>query len=240
MSNTFNITTVKKTNFLIALLVSTGLSAQDSLILGPETLIQLKKPHTVLNKYVNFDVLKLMIGTGAATNSINYSANMSTRFQLLNPFAFSKRFLKIAYGLTYCTNRVRAPRTSLDFEDGELKSIENDEATSMTMIRTRSLGLIFLRVIRIKDVTLLLGPSVEYNLSACVRTKNLDKEKEIFSIKGAVNKLSIPLNFQLSISKKQFLAFGFFGRYDLRPLFKSPQFNKLKLFTIGLSGSVII
>ena len=107
------------------------------------------------------------------------------------------------------------------------------------MLRTGFLGPAIFRVIRLKSVTLLPGASFEYNASA--RMKVRAKEGTTgFDARNYINRFSLPLHLQISISKKQFAAFGFFGSYDLKPKFKGESFDELKQVVIGISGSLIL
>lgn len=231
---------MKRHYILIVLILFMGVCQSQSTAKKRDSLIQLNKPKTVLDNYLNFDVPKIMIGQGFATGGqAPANVNLSIKGQFLWPYALSKRHLKIAYGLTFGSSKITSVSAEYKFQVSELSSIVSNKAIKRTMIRTGYIGLAAFHVIRLRGVTVLTGPSLEYNISCKIKEVSGNGKRK-FSGKNYINDFSIPINLQISISKRQFFSIGFFGSYDLTPRFKGGNFKNMKQAVIGVSGAVII
>lgn len=225
--------------FLVCFQVATLCRAQGGLIVT-DSLLQLHKSQSVLDTYTNFDVLKVMLGHGRASDApFKQGAGLSLRGQFLWPYSISKNSLRIAYGLTFGYNKITALSAAYTFNGDHEAFISENKEIKSTMLRTGYIGPTVLRVTRLRSVTLLTGASLEYNLYSKLKVRT-DKQNYAFSAKRYVHDFSFPLHVQVGISKKQFIAAGIWSSYDLRPRFRASNLNGLKQWTTGLSLSLII
>ena len=225
----------------LLVIIVTEVSAQQ-----PDTvngkLLSLKMPKRVVEKYVNFDVVKLMIGHGRTPYGVSQGVGLSIEFQGLVPWAlFKNSIMPIAYGIRAGTSKITMLHSALEFTDNRLTAIHGNKSINSTLQRTGHIGLIALYVRQFKreGYTLLAGASANYNMCSKLKERTRGKDSKLKSGRY-IHRVSIPLHLQVSRSKLQFLSWGFHFSFDTRPRFKGQDFTGLKQMVIGGSVALII
>ena len=189
--------------------------------------------------------------TDVTTNTgltIRQKRSVSTRVQILCPYPFSRHF-QLAYGITYGSSRLAIRHADFDRLNNSLVPNTNVRTTT---VRTRSLGVVVLRVTRLPgslhDVTLLTGLSGEYNFSTQLKIRREDGQAYTLTSKDVheyVHRYSLPAHVQFGWAPLQFWSVGGFFSYDLVPRFKGGVLNDIKgremrQMVAGLSVGVVI
>jgi len=236
---------MKKLALVLLFVVSLGpdLFSQDTIRLYSKR-IPVDYPVRISSKYVNFDVVKIMIGPGHSfSGNIKNGFGCSWKFQLLSPIALLKNKFPIAYGLTFGISKIRFNQSSLQFSKNELTAIVHDQNIRKTNQRTGYLGLTLLKVLPWKDIhtTILFGYSLQWNLSSHLRTRyNYDHQHSSIHSGRYIERFSMPFTFQASWSLQQLVSIGIFGCYDANPRFKGDFGKPIKQAEFGISVALII
>jgi hypothetical protein len=206
--------------------------------------IPVDPPLRITGKYVNFDVLKVMIGHGQSfSGDFKNGFACSWKFQLLSPVAALKNIFPIAYGVTFGISKIRFNHASLAFSKNELSAIIPDQNIRKTNLRTGYIGITLLKVLpwKVMHTTLMLGPSLQWNLSSHLRTRyNYDHQHSSIHSGRYIERFSMPFTFQASWSLQQLVSIGIFGCYDVNPRFKGDFGKPIKQAEYGISVALII
>jgi|GEM_PF-5418820 len=226
---------------LIFLISVSGISQSESRIDTVNgRLMHLKYQRMFAPKYVNFDVIKIMVSRGSSLMGGNdYGLGPSVNFQFLNPWPFFKTTFPITIGVNIGYAKISLLKSRLVFTGNNLTAIMKDESLKSSTQRTGYIAVVLLRAIRVKYYTFLIGAAMNYNTIGRLKvTTHGDKVKS--NDLDMLNRISMPLHFQFSRSPSQIRSAGFFFSYDIRPRFRGEVFNKMTQFNAGLSAALIL
>ena len=198
-------------------------------------LMQLKKPKHIVEKYVNFDVVKVFtLNHGRATIGGRQGFALSYSAQLLWPYSAFKHSVPIAFGVRFGASKFSLHHKELDFQNDDLVSIVENKSFKRTMQRTGHAGVIAMLVKqwKMQGITFMGGISAEYNMFSRLKVRSETGNSSVDSRKY-INRFSYPLHLQISRSKRQFLSWGVFGTYDMESRFKGNAYNNLRQVTGG-------
>lgn len=217
----------------------------DTIPLSSHRLLSLKTPDERVRKYVNFDVLKLMLGTGFVVNHPGRERfGMPFRAQLLYPYSINRtRKIPFAVGLTAGVNRFSLRKVSFEFTGNDLTAINENPAIKRSIHRNSYSGLIVLGIIRpnkLRWLTLMAGPSLEVNSAGTIKEIREGQAYQVYRNTHTLKRFSAPLHIQLSISKKQFFSVGGWTSIPTSSLFRGKNYKNLRQYQFGLSGAIIL
>jgi hypothetical protein len=212
-----------------------------------DRLLQLKQSRTVTHKYVNFDVLKVMAGSGKSNDNLAQNEHaFSWSVQILCPFAlFRENKIHIAYGLSVGRSAMAWRNTRLLFSEDKLLDLLEDKEVDRGVQKTGFIGVVVLPFIQVgsfKQYTIMAGPSINFNI---LRNRMFYHTTEgVNSIKTVqqIKKLSIPLLLEISriVNRSKTLSLGVFGSYDIMERFKSSTTNNINQVVGGGSIAIIL
>ena len=237
--NTFKLMYMYRPICLVIILnVLVAASAQDT---ATDNLLHLKYPKRYKEKYVNFDGIKLMFGKGFSKDKYaNMIGGFSFNAQVLYPYSAFKEFFPLAFGINIGYNKLVRKGVQYQFSGEKLEKISTDPEIKTIVQRTGYIGLIGLRVIRYRSITIMVGGGMNFNIIGERLITRAIQQRSSFSSRNQINVVNFPLKLQLSYSRKQLWSIGIFGTYDTKPLFKSDNYNDMKQIVVGLSGAIII
>jgi hypothetical protein len=209
-----------------------------------DTLPQLEQPKFIRTKYVNFDFIKLMLGQGTTTENPGFEpVTASYHWQILVPWALFKNYkINVGYGLAMGSNRIGF--RNMNFAPTNSGSVlVPDAAIEKLIIKSGYIGVVVLPIVELsRRLTLYAGAEVDFNIFSNKAFLKFDDDHSLrVKIKKYTNRVSVPVQVQLSMSnKRKTLSYGIFGRRDLIPRFKNIADDKIKQFSAGISGALII
>jgi hypothetical protein len=210
---------------------------------APERLLRLNAPVSVRTRYVNFDVLKLMIGQGFAWDQ-NGAGRLSPCFttQILCPFAkYKNNKVHVAYGVTIGSARMGFKKARL-VTMGTANDVVHEATNEYMIQKTTHFGFVILPFFQpTKWLTFYAGSGLDFNLLGNkIFSKPVSGKKIRYSSRRFVNKVSVPLQVQLSHRLGQTASVGLYGSYDLLPRFKNPAGQPAHQAIVGLSMALIL
>lgn len=222
--------------FLFFISFSSG--AQTRTGKGAYPLQQLRKTTSAFPHYVNFDVVKFMV----PLNRDNSIGGTGFGFQFLWPYSlFKRKWYHSALGFTLGNNKKFFGEQKLNFSYKGVEII-SDNQIQKTIQTRKYVGVTFLYCRRLTNsLTLLAGPSVQYNYSGKLSEKHVNPADNItFHNTSNIRKFSFPVSAQLSWSPLQAFPVGVFFSRDLCPVYKGENHNNIKQTLIGVSAAIIL
>jgi len=218
--------------------ISSTADSQNSTTKQTYPLNQLRKTRSAFPEYLNFDVVKFMV----PFNRENSVRPTGFGLQLLWPYPlFKRKCYHSAIGITLGNNKKAFPGQKLNFSDKGVETV-SDNTIRNTLQTRKYVGVSFLYCKRLShSLTLLAGPSVQYNHYGKIKEKHMNPANNIsFRNSSNINRFSFPLTAQLSWSPLQAFPIGVFFSRDLVPVYKGDNHKNIKQSLIGASVAVIL
>ncbi len=199
----------------------------------------LNKPNEVVHNYVNFDVLKLIICRGTASNlPVPNAWNLSLKVQYLYPYAQFKDIFPIAFGGIAGYDKIAVEGHQFDINNNKLSGITPNPHIRKSKVWWYHAGVVVAPVVRLRRMTLLPGCSFNVNFAGRMKEKLIDDTKHTSNVKD-LRWFSVPVFIQVSYSKKQFASYGVYGGIQRSPLVVEGTMKKMTQFSLGVTGAVI-
>lgn len=216
----------------------------DTVPVSSTRLLQLKTPDERVRKYVNFDVIKLMLGTSFVTNHPGRERfGMPFRVQVLYPYSINRtKTIPFAIGFTAGVNRFSIRRVSFEYTGKELTAIRGNSNIRRSIHRNSYAGITALMILRfnkLRWLTIMTGPSFEINSAGTITEMRDGLPNQVFRNSHTLRRISAPYHFQLSIAKKQLLSFGTWISVPTVPIFRGNTYKDFKQFQLGVSFALI-
>ena len=228
--------------FFLLLFVLRILSGFAQPVIKDEKLYPVEKPVRFVQKYINFDVVKLTLGHGGSTGELAEQGFASSfDVQLLWPIAFFKKnnHFHVAWGTSFGRNTITYKFSRYEFTVEGLKGIIPDNDIKRTVQKVGYVGLVVLPFLAFGDWHLMAGVSVRYNTCVKLNVYTIEADS-IYHNGDQIYRISTPLIFQTSWSWNKLFSAGLYYSRDIRPRFKSEVLNNPKQWVIGGSFAIRI
>jgi hypothetical protein len=182
-----------------------------------DTLRKLVRNDEITHQYVNFDVLKILIGNGfSVSKEAQRLPALSWNVQILWPYArFRTKPIHLAYGISFGRSAMGWKHTEVLLSKEATLGFQDNQAIDRAVL--------------------------QWNIFRNRLIYRLDKDVIKLPTRRHVKRFSLPLNFQSSwtFNQSKTISIGLFGSYDLIQRFKGAAFDATRQANAGISGAVI-
>jgi len=202
-----------------------------------DALTPLKRPKSFVQKYVNFDVVKLMYGHGFSAgkySSQGFAGSFDAQILLPRAMFRDSKYFHIAYGIGFGRDAIKIKNARYEFTNNKLAAITEDQDIRRSVQKVGYVGVVLLPFFTINNLHVMTGISARVNTVTKLKIYPDDNKIVLYNAKQ-LNPVTLPLLFQMSYSSKQLFSRGIYASYDLVPRFKGKEFKNIKQMVIGLT-----
>jgi hypothetical protein len=198
--------------------------------------VQLHYPDERVRKFVNFSFITYMLGIPATVNNANRNwGGVPTQVQFCYPYSLFRKKFPIAVGANLGISRTGFKDAQLIFSGNELINIAPDANIKRAVQRHWYAGVSALKTIRISQpLRVLAGPSFLLNFGGRLKQETkAGQHLQRVNTSQFIRRISVPLQIQVSYSKRQLASFGVWARIPTTPIFKGAAYKDLRQFQVG-------
>jgi hypothetical protein len=195
-------------------------------------LITLKKHLSATNKYVNFDVFKLMVGNGWVNNGKNEN-HFSTNFelQILYPYALLRnwRFIHIAVGMIMGNTSFAMEKKEFIFESGNLNRTYRHPSIFRSRQKSSHVGIVvmpFTQLGTYNQLEIMAGLGMRVNCLGSRVTQDYFYKVTELRTNDDISKITFPVMLQASYQVLKTASIGVYYSYEINKKFPDlPDFE---------------
>lgn len=209
-----------------------------------DKLIPLKRSKYVTQPYVNFDVLKLLVGQGVASygGEIFRPVAISFQIQFLYPIALLKEApVHIAVGASIGRSQFAYLYKRLNVIDGTLVSLVTRNDLRKSVVRVNNIGVVVLPFVQVTErVQVFAGARLDFNVFNNKLTTKKGEIRSSHKIGHDIKTISVPLMLQASYKLSNVVSLGMFGSYDALPRFRKADVENPLQIVFGFTSALVL